>query len=236
MGGAMSVVSRIAATVLAVAGCFAAITVARAQEPAPVIATAPAAVRVGVVQPKAQIVQGNSTVDLGDAVLQALITDMSGPRVEFVSLKSRIQVQIDAEAQLAKCDFVIYTSVVQAKKKSTSNTGLLSLAAAAGPLASMASGSMSNSTYYAGSAAASAAQTAAYEKQRRNSAEAMASAAQGNILKGDEVSLEYKLMRPGDLTPVAGKKLSAKARDNGQDVLSPMVEQAANEILTALLN
>src|SRR4051794_12477388 len=100
----MNGLGRFAGVFLFATGCLAGVTLAVPASAATPVAVP--AVRVGVVQPRAEIEQGNSNVDLGNAVLRALVTDMSGPRVEFVTLQSHAQVQIDAEAQQAGCVYV----------------------------------------------------------------------------------------------------------------------------------
>ena len=66
-------------------------------------------------------------------------------------------------------------------------------------------------------------------------AAAMSGAAQNNIKKGDQITLVYKLYRPGNSTPIGGQELKAKAEESGEDVLSPLLEQAATDVLTVAM-
>lgn len=50
----------------------------------------------------------------------------------------------------------------------------------------------------------------------------------------DQVELAYYLSLTEDASPVLAKEVRAKARNRGEDILTPLVEAAAREIATAL--
>jgi hypothetical protein len=54
--------------------------------------------------------------------------------------------------------------------------------------------------------------------------------------KGDQVKLEYQHTNTGLAEPFATKSATAKASGNGADLLSPLIEQTATEVLGAVRN
>jgi hypothetical protein len=72
--------------------------------------------------------------------------------------------------------------------------------------------------------------------RERRSCAAITGASEQNIKKGDQVTLEYQLMKTGLAEPFATKSASAKAGENGEDLLSPLIEQTATEVLGAVRN
>jgi hypothetical protein len=211
-------------------------------------ATAPAAIagqtpapaatqsRICLVLPKAQLGQGSSGEDVGEPVRQTLISYLSGPTAELVPLTARIQIQIEAEAQQSACEYVLYTSVVQKK----GGGGFGKFLAKAAPIASMIPGvggmTGSYGAMMAGQVVAQAAATAAAQSAQQEAMDAITGASEQNIKKGDQVTLEYQLMKTGLAEPFATKSASAKAGENGEDLLSPLIEQTATEVLGAVRN
>ena len=49
----------------------------------------------------------------------------------------------------------------------------------------------------------------------------------------DEITLDIKLVA-ADNSPALTKQYKAKAKSNGDDIISPLIEQAAQEILDAV--
>ena len=85
------------------------------------------------------------------------------------------------------------------------------------------------------SAAAEGAAAAQAQQAQADAAAAMSGVAQNNIKKGDQVTLTYKLLRTGNPTPATGGEFKAKAEQAGQDVLSPLLEKMATDVLNAAL-
>jgi hypothetical protein len=80
-------------------------------------------------------------------------------------------------------------------------------------------------------AASAVAQTAmqaqmadAQEDAMANAMSAINGAQKSNVKAGDSLTLEYKLMRPGKDEPAKTETIQGKAKANGEDVLSPMIE------------
>ena len=203
---------------------------------------APAATksRICLVLPRAQLGQGSSGADVSEPVRQTMISYLNGPTVELIQLQARIPVQVDAEAQQSACEYVLYTSVVQKK----GGGGFGKLLAAAAPIASVAGmmvpgvGGMTGNygAIMAGQAVASAASAAAAQNAQQEAMEAINGASEQNIKKGDEVTLEYQLTKTGVTEPFATHSSSAKAKAKGEDLLSPLIEQTAIDVLGAIRN
>ena len=46
----------------------------------------------------------------------------------------------------------------------------------------------------------------------------------------DEMQFEFRLQHPGESTPLLTRTLKGRARSDGEDILTPLIESAANEI------
>ena len=192
--------------------------------------------RICLVLPKAQLGQGSSGEDVSEPVRQTLLSYLNGPTTDLVSLDARVPIQIDAEAQQAGCGYVLYTSVAQ-KKGGGFGKFLAKAAPVAGMLIPGVGGMTGNyGAIMAGQAVAQAAATAASQNAQEEAMEAINGASEKNIKKGDQVTFEYQLMKAGVAEPFATKSASAKAGENGEDLLSPLIEQTASEVLGAVRN
>lgn len=196
-------------------------------------ATSMGATKICLVLPKAQLGQGSSGADVAEPVRATLTAYLSGPATELVPVTARIPMQIDAEAAQLGCAYVLYSAVTQKK-----GGGFSKLLGAASPLAqvmpAMAGMGGNYSAIMATQAVASAATTAAAKSAQEEAMEALGGAAKSNIKKGDQITLEYRLVRPGDEKAVATASVVGKAKENGEDLVSPLIEQAATAVLTAI--
>jgi hypothetical protein len=189
-------------------------------------------VTIGVAMPHAQLGQGSSGTDVGGPLLQTLVSYLHGPAVDVIPLESRIPQQIDAEAAQKNCGYVLYSSVEH--KHSTSLGGLLRAAAPfasalpmLGAMGGAAGGNMAAAAVAQGAMSASA---AAMQQQAMAQ---MTGAQQSSIKSGDTLTLEYKLVAPGQSAPFKSETLQAKAKADGEDVLSPLVERLAANVVGA---
>jgi hypothetical protein len=206
---------------------------AQTQSPAPVPSTvAPGApaqaplgpkksgvIRIGVAQPKAQMGQGNSGANVAEPIRSMITQYLNGPSQEIVALSALLSSQIDAEAKAKECDYVLYSAIGQ-KMASSGAAGFLKKAAPMAhmiPMVGMAGG-------VAGAVAGAAAGTAV----------AGAASVASTVKAKSEVTFEYKLMVPGNTTPVLANTEKAKATEDGEDVISPLIEQAATTVLSEL--
>jgi hypothetical protein len=207
-----------------------------AKKPAPAPAAPPPPpprTKICLVLPKAQLGQGTSGADVAEPVRATLTAYLGGPATELISLTSRIPIQIDAEAQTYGCEYVLYSSVTQKKAG-----GLSKVFSAAAPIASMAGGMAGMGGNYQAMMGAQvvsqAASSAAQQSAQQEAMEALGGAAKTNIKKGDQITLEYKLMKTGVAEPVAVQSAVAKAKESGEDLVSPLIEQAATQVLTVI--
>ena len=192
--------------------------------------------RICLVLPKAQLGQGSSGDDVGEPVRQTLIAYLNGPTADLVSLQARIPMQIEVEAQQAACEYVLYTAGAQKK-----GGGFGKFLAKAAPIAGMMVPGVGGLTgnygaMMAGQAVAQAASAAAAQNAQEEAMQAITGASEQNIKKGDQVTLDYQLVKLGVAEPFATKSASAKAGQNGEDLLSPLIEQTAIEVLGAVRN
>lgn len=192
-------------------------------------AAAPAA-RIGIVMPKAQLGQGNAGQDVAVPVRQLIMSYMAGPVVELVPLEARIPAQIEAEAQAKGCTHLLYTTVEQKKGRKGIGGLLGAVAPAAGMLTGMSAGGDAGGAMIMGAASQAAAQ-AAQQQALDNLTQAQA----GSVKAKDEISLIYQLVTLVGAKPPLEATLKAKAEENGQDLLSPLVEQLATTAVAAVL-
>jgi hypothetical protein len=189
----------------------------------------PAAPTVCITLPKAQLGQGNdSAVDVSEPVRTTLGQYMEGPSIQLVRLDARIPIQINAEAVEKNCGYILQTSVVQ-KKKGGSLFKKLAPFASALPMLGGMGGNMSSmmATQVASSAIAAGAQ--------QDYAAAMTGAQESNVKAGDTVTVEYTLAKVGAAEAAKPVALQTKAKQDGEDVIGPMLEQVATAVLAVAL-
>jgi hypothetical protein len=150
---------------------------------------------------------------------------MSGPAIEIAALDSHLPMQIQAEAQQKECDYVLFSEVTV--KHGGGGFGKFmkmgSMAANMTPMGAM--GHMSGAM-----AASAAAQTAAAMAQQQ--AMSQLAGFNGQIKSKDEVTVGYHLYPTGQGQPRLENSLKGKAQSDGEDVLTPMLQQTANSVLT----
>ena len=158
---------------------------------------------------------------------------LGGPATELVPLTARIPIQIDAEAAELGCAYVLYSSVTQKK-----GGGFSKLLGAAAPLAQvMPAMTGMGGNYSAIMATQAVAQSPRMRRRnplRRKPWTHSAAPRNRTSRRATQITLEFKLMQPGHATPVAASTAVAKATQNGEDLVSPLIEQAATQVLTAI--
>jgi hypothetical protein len=199
---------------------------------APPAAEAP--VRIGIVLPEAQLGQGNSGQDVGEPVRQLIISYMAGPMLELVPLQAKISAQVTAEAQQQNCTHVLYTSVEQKK----AGKGMGSMLGMLGPAAAMLPGlgAMGGaSSAMIGAVATQAMSAAAMQSAQEDAIASLTQAQAGSVKARDEISLTYQFVHVAGGKPMLEETLKAKAKENGEDLLRPLVEQVAEKTVTVAL-
>ncbi len=177
-------------------------------------------VRVGIVSPKSQMPSSSGIINLSEPVREALIHYINGPLVEAIPLSAGISVQYEAEARQKDCDYIL-TSTVTVKK---AGGGFGRLLASAGPAASMMP-MLGMAGGVSGAIAGATASTAV---------SALAGTA-SLVHAKDEVAFEYHVMPVSGQTDQPASTLKAKAKEDGEDVLAPLIEQASTSIVTSLV-
>ncbi len=175
-------------------------------------------IRIGVVTPKAQMGgTGPGANNVADAVRTLIVQYLSGPVLEVTPIAAMAPQQIEAELKQKECDYVLYSAMSQ--KMNSGGLGLLKKAmpvASMIPMVGLAGG-------LAGMAAGAAASTAAGAASVANTVKAKS-----------EVTFEYKVLATGSGESVIANSSTAKAKSDGDDVVTPLIEQADNAILTAI--
>jgi hypothetical protein len=198
-----------------------------APTPAALGPKAPGKIRIGVAAPDAQVGQGNNSGgDYSTPIRNAEIALMSGPAIDIAPLDSHIAMQLQAEAQQKQCDYIMYSSV--SVKHSKGGFGRFakfgSLAASMTPMGAMAHGAT-------GAVAAQAASVAASQMAQQQAMNQLANF-NGQIKSKDDVTVQYQLVAIGQTSPVLQSTLQGRAKSDGEDVLTPLLQQTASAVLT----
>lgn len=180
----------------------------------------PGTIRVGLAAVKtAAVGEGISAADLAAAVRNSLAEYLNMPNVEVVTLDAKLQTAIDAEAKEKDCDFVIYASVSH-KKGGGGGFGSMFGTALGATVARTGIGQT-------GSVVGNIAGQIA--TQTIVSATSVAS----TMKSKDELTLDLRVNKLGG-ADVVTKQFKAKAQGNGDDIISKVVEQAAQAIVDAI--
>jgi hypothetical protein len=174
----------------------------------------PGVVRVGVALPRVSAVgDGMNSQALAEAVRNTFVTYLKGPALEVVALDARLAAHAEAEARQKECDFIVSADV--AHKKGASFGGFLKKAA---PVMDVVP--------YGGSTAGAVATTAA------RVAVYTAADLAASVKAKDELTLDYRL-QPANGGASVARAIKAKAKSDGEDIISATVEQAAAAVLAA---
>jgi hypothetical protein len=188
-------------------------------------------VRIGIVLPKAQLGQGNAGQDVATPVRQLIMSYMAGPVLELVQLEARIPAQIEAEVRALNCTHALYTTVEQKSGRGRAG-GLLGKL---GPVAGMLPGVGAFSGAAAAGVASQAITMVAAQAAQQGAMDGLMQAQSGSVKAKDEITLQYQLVTIGGAKPPLEGSLTAKAKQDGEDLLSPLVEQLATAAVTAAL-
>ena len=194
---------------------------APAAQPGEPGAKRPGVVRLGVVAVKTGSVgEGLSASDLAAAVQNTLAEYLKSPSVELVQLEARLPSQVEAEAKQKECDFVIYANVSHKKGGGGGGFGGMFGKVMAPAIGQVGIG-------HTGSTAGNVA------GQIATQAIVGAGTMSANVKQKDELTLDVRVQAPGNAAPAAARQFKSKARSAGEDIITPVVEQAAQMILDA---
>lgn len=188
---------------------------------------APGKIRIGIAPAQAQLGQGNNAqADYATPIRNAIVYMMNGPAVEIAALDARIPIQLQAEAQQKQCDYILLSSVTvqHGGGKFGKFMKVGSMASSVTPVGMMAHsvGAMAASQAAAQAAAMTAQQQAVSQLSQFN----------GQIKSKDDVTVDYQLYPTGQAQPKLQNSLKGKAKSDGEDVLTPLIQQTATAILT----
>ncbi len=175
-------------------------------------------IRIGIANVKTGSVgEGITANDLSAAVQNTLIAYLKLPNVQVVPIEARLAAGIDAEARQKECDLVIHATVSHKK----GGGGFGGLGKAFGQAVAVTGIGNTGST--AGNIAGQIATRTIVS----------ATSVSANVKAKDEITLDIKLERiSGASEPV--KQYKAKAKSNGDDIITKVVEPAAEAIAAAI--
>ena len=193
---------------------------------------APGKIRIGVAPPDAQLGQGNNAgADFSTPIRNVEVALMSGPAVEIAALESHVPMQLQAEAQQKQCDYIMYSGVI-VKHPSSGGFGKFmkigQTAASFNPAIMM---TKSVGSMVAAQGAAAAAQQMAAQQMQQQAMSQLAGF-NGQIKSKDDVTVQYQLVAANQNTPLLQNTLQGKAKSDGEDVLTALLQQTANAVLT----
>jgi hypothetical protein len=167
-------------------------------------------IRIGVVAVKpSNVAEGMNAQQLAIAVQNTMIENLKASNVEAIPIEGSGGIQ--AEAQQKECDYLVFANV--SHKKGGGGFGSF-MNSAAGKVAS-------NVGYGSSTAAAVATNTI------------VAATVAENIKAKDEMTLDVRLERPGATTSTLAQQYKGKAKSAGEDIITPLVQQAAQAMLAA---
>jgi len=174
----------------------------------------PASTCVALTVPSVQGVDGNAT-SFATAVRDLFASYIKGPSIRTESLESRLAAQAVLEARDKDCGQMLLVTV---QRKRTSGGASRILGQAAGlavthaPAAAGVNGAVASGATWAGG-----------EAIYRFASE---------IRAKDELVLSYRLGAPDAVERAKPVSFNGKAKSDGEDLLTPLVEQATNGIVT----
>ena len=166
-------------------------------------------IRVGLIGVKTGAVgAGVNAAELAGAIQNTLAQYLKGTKIEVVQLEAKLASAVEAEAKEKGCDYILYATV--SHKKGGGGFGMFkAIAPVLGSVVPVAG--------VGGIIAGQVASTA------------INAAATANVKPKDEVTLEIKLQK-GPAVALT-RQFKAKAKGAGEDIITPIVEQAATALV-----
>jgi hypothetical protein len=161
---------------------------------------------------------GNATKAM-DAARETFTSYLTGPSLATYPLKAKLESQVRQEARQADCPYLLLTTLKHVQKKSGGSM-----------LGKMAAGAAQQGAWEAGAASGSAAGRVAGQAAYGAAGQAAYNYA-GGVHNKDEITLKYRLEK-SDGTVLLEKEDKRKAKSDGEDLLTPMVQQASEAIAT----
>jgi hypothetical protein len=168
--------------------------------------------------PSSATLIGMQSADAGDAIDTMLAGYLHGPRLDVVQLESRLATQARHEAADRGCAFVLFTTVKQ-ERRSSGFTDRLAAGAIYSGAGSAAGVVESPGARVLAGAVSGAASTVVMSHEVRSR---------------DQMSLTYRLEAPGGRA-ILNKSHKRKAGADSEDMLTPLIEVAAEAVAARIL-
>jgi hypothetical protein len=180
----------------------------------------PGTIRIGLAGVKTGAVgDGIAARDLAAAIENTLTAFLKVPDVEVVRLDAKLASAVAAEARAAECDYVIHATVSHKKGGGGGFGGTFGQA--------LGSAIGRTGIGHTGSTAGNIA------GQVATNAVVSATTVSSGMRSKDEIALDLKV-DARDGAPALAKSYKVKAKSNGDDIISQIVEQAAQGIVAIL--
>lgn len=179
----------------------------------------PGVIRIGLILPRVQMTAGDAA-QAAETLRKSFAGYLNSPTIEVVALSARLLDQALNEARESQCDYVLTTSMNVKKGGGGGSMFGRAIGNIAGATAGHIPGGGSASTGAARSAAISGVYNTA--------------AIVNSIKAKDELSLEYKLDHVETSKTVLSNTAKAKAKSDGEDILTPLVETSAQTIVSTV--
>ena len=159
----------------------------------------------------------DDATSFGIAVRELFASFLNGPSVKTTLLEARLPSQAALEAREKGCGQLLLVSVSRKRSSGMGVGGVLGQAAGMAvvraPIAAGVAGAVASSAAWAGG-------EAIYRFASQTRAK-------------DEIELSYRFGAPDNVERAKAVSSKAKAKSDGEDLLTPLVEKAADSIVTA---
>lgn len=177
----------------------------------------PGTVRIGLVVKTGSVGENITSADLAAAVKHTFTGIFAGTKVEIVPLQAQLAAAVSGEAREKECDLVLTASASHKKGGGGFGFGKM-LGSVVGQTGIGHTGSVVGNI--AGQMATAAIVSAA--------------SMSGNLKAKDELAMDVSLVTLSDGRTALTRQFKAKASSDGQDIISAVIEQAANAILAVV--
>ncbi len=179
-------------------------------------------IRIGMANVKTGAVgEGLSAADLAAAIQNSLAEYLKTPGVELVRIEAKLPSAITAEAKEKECDYIIFANVSHKKGGGGGFGGVFGkvIAPAIGQTGIGQTGSTVGNV--AGQVATRSIVTAG--------------SMSANVKSKDQITLDINLQIVSGAAALT-KKYNGKAKSDGEDIITPLIEQAAQAIVDAVFS
>ncbi len=174
-----------------------------------------------VAPPSAQMASGNN-LEAANALRDLFASYLTGPTLAVKPLTARLSSQAIEEAKQSGCQYVLFASMKVERNQGNGALGRIVGGAVENSASELRGVASSRAARVAADAAASAA---------REAARGLAT----NIRSKDQLTLDYRLETISGRSLVKASE-KAKASSDGQDLLTPLVEHAAEAVANAAIS